>query len=507
MKREPIIIVIIFSVFTFLLTSVMLLKMGPLSTFFTIDPDVPYLGNSLQYIVSDTIGFNTHPGTPTIILHSYALLPLRIFTHFVIRVSFIDWVYQNIYGVFHYIRYFQSLLLAISVGIFLISIYKSTRSILLITFAWLALFTFSSFPHFGITIVPETLSFLFVSVWLFVFSFFQKNRSPFIFILLSLIAGASLANKFTNLPLVVISFMLPATLPNLNIKQKVLNSLLSVLIVIFAFIVFTWPIRQNYVGMFRWVNTLATTVGVQGSGEKTFFNIDAYTLSVKMLVSREKVPSFVVLAMFLLTLLNLAFKKDKQISPQLIMLLGVTITIFIFSKYYLSYYQLTNYLIVIYLLSYNLRDKNKLLTIIGVLTLIMPVVVNIKSFYSSAVRSSDKAKAIENYVYSNPSKNGTVWLWGRSKDFAIIWIRDWTGGWVFGNKLVNNNLYELSTNLEKISTPEGSSVGLFDRCWDKLYILESSAKIFIDKYPQYKNKYKLVSGTDDIGLIESKCKY
>jgi len=505
MKKGLIFFIVTFSIITFILTSAVLFKMGKYATFFTIDPDVPYLGNSLLYIISRTIGFNTHPGTPTILLHSLVLLPIRFYTHFIIGIPFITWVFQNMYSLFHYVRYFQSLLLSVSMAIFLLSIYNNTKSKLSTIFAFLALLTFSSFPYFGITITPETLSFFLVSLWLLIFSYYQKSHSPFIFILLPLVAGVALANKLTNLPVVLVSFLLAFTLPNMNTRQKILNLVLSVFLVGVMFLVSTWPIRQTYAGMFKWVNVLATTSGVQGSGEKTIFNLDTYTQSFKMLISREKVPFYIVISTFLFILSNRFIRKDKLISPINSMFLGVSMTFIIFSKYYLSYYQLANYLIAIYILADRSNTLPKVIKIIASIILISAVVNNILSFYSIVLNSSQKADVIEQYIKSNPSEHGTVWLWGRSKDFAILWARDWTGGWVFGDRLKSerDNLYELSTNFEKITTSENYAVDLFDRCWDHLYIIKSALAPFLQKYPQYTISYKDISGSDDIVLITS----
>lgn len=479
--------------------------MGPQATFFTIDPDVPYFGNSLLYIVSKSIGFNVHPGTPTIILTSLALMPLRLFVHFVIETPFVSWVFNNLFFTVHYIRYFQTLLLSLSVGIFLLAIYNSTNSKLMLIISWLSIFTFSSFSYFGVTIVPETLSFFFISLWLLAFSYFAKSKSPLVFILMSLIAGVAVGNKFTNVPLAFITFLLTVTIPNLSLKQKALNLSLSIFVFIIMFLISTWPIRHTYPGMFAWITRLASTTGVQGSGKKAIFDFASYSLSVRTLINRERIPFYIVIVTFLSVLYNQKIKKNRFITPLNIMVVGVFFSLIVFSKYNLSYYQLANYAIVIYIAAVILNSLPKTLKISLVVLLLFPVIANISSFYTSISTSSQKTIVLEEFVKSNPPERGTVWSWGRSSDFSILWIRDWTGGRIFGDNIADKkgNLYELNTNFEYVTTPDNNIEELFSACWDKLYLLESSLESFLLKYPQYNSSYILISGTDDMALVTS----
>ena len=322
---------------------------------------------------------------------------------------------------------------------------------------------------------------------------------------MSLIAGVAVGNKFTNTPLAFITFLLTFTIPNFNLKQKTLNLLFLIFVFISMFLASTWPIRHTYSGMFAWITRLASTAGVQGSGKKAIFDRASYTLSAKTLINRENIPFFVTMVTFLSVLFNQIIRKNKLVTPINIMAIGVFFSLIVFSKYSLSYYHLANYIIVVYIAAVILKSLPNVLKAFLIVLLLFPVTVNISSFYSTILTSSQKSIVLEEFVESNPSEQGTVWSWGRSSDFSTLWVRDWTGGGVFGDNIANKkgNMYELNTNFEYVTTPNNNVEKIFDVCWDKMYLLESSLKSFLLKYPQYNSSYTLIPGTDDMAVVTS----
>ena len=195
-------LILFFSLLTVAVTAFPVIKFGPVGAFYTIDPDVQYLSNSFVYIQKGQIQYDVHPGTPTIILHAWAMFPLRVYAKLIARMPFITWVLFNAEIPYYYVRIFQSFWLGLGMGVFLWSIHKLTGAILTPVAAWLAMFAYSVFPYFGSTIVPETTSFFLTAVWLLIFVKFYRSPSVRLCLWLSAVAGPTGANKFFNLTLV-----------------------------------------------------------------------------------------------------------------------------------------------------------------------------------------------------------------------------------------------------------------------------------------------------------------
>ncbi|MCJ7805544.1 hypothetical protein MUP46_02780 [Patescibacteria group bacterium] len=503
MRKSWIVIITTFSLLTFLLAASILFRIGPASTFYTIDPDVPYLSNSLLYVSAKRIVFYVHPGTPTILLFSYVLLPLGLYTHFILGVHFIAWVFENVQYIYHLIRYFQAFLLSLSVGIFLLSIFKSTKSKIAIILAWLSLYIFSQFPYFGTSLVPETLSFFLVSLWLLIFSFFVESRSPITLIFMSFLAGIALANKFTNFPVTFITIALVFTLNGLKNKQKIYNLIFSGFVIAAGFLISTWPIRHTYPQLLKWVTTLASTTGIQGGGKKALFDLGSYLISIKSLISREKFPFLLIIVSVLAVGVRIATGKLKIISPLVMTAIGTVISLAIFSKYPLNYYQLANYVLAVYMACVVLNKLPNVIKVAFAIVLIPVVLTNIRLNYSNILLASQKEAVLEQYIVSHPPASAVVWEWGRTKDFSLLWAREHAGMFIKEIALYKPNLYQLRYTLNTIILGNGQEVGVFDACWDQLYIQRSSSVLFLEKYKNRSLKFESIPGTDDMGIIKS----
>lgn len=504
-SKRGYILILFFLLLSFFIISAPILKNGKSVTFYTIDPDVHYLSNSLLYIKSGRIQYNGHPGTPTIVSFSYVLLPLRIYSHFISKTPFITWVFRNVEFVYHYVRIYQSVLLALSTGVFLFAAYKLTGSTIIIILTWIALFLYTAFLYLGSSIAPETTSFFIISIWFLAFVSFLKSRSPTILMFMSVISGFALANKFSNLPLVLVTPALFFTLRGFNNRQKIINGLISVLFVGTFFVIGTLPVRHTYPQMFRWVTLLASTTGTHGSGKKAIFDLPSYLSSAGGLVHKEKSAVIVVATVFVLLVVFLIFKKIKFNSPVNILGFLTLSGILVFSKFPLSHYQLSNYIAVVFLGAFVVNRLPRFLKIALIILLLPLALNNISSYFNSLSLAITKARVLEEYVQAHPPLAASVWEWGRSRDFALLWTRDWASG-VFGEEieLYRPNLFELGPNLESIKVSANEQRGVFDVCWDKLYIQQSTAPMFLKRYQNYPIEYTPLPNTNNMGIIESK---
>lgn len=497
-------LIIIFGLLTTVVTTLPMVKFGPGAAFYTIDPDVQYLSNSFSYIEKGQIQYDVHPGTPTIILHSWAMLPLRVYAKLVAKMPFITWVLFNAEVPYYYVRIFQSLWLGLGMGIFLWSIFRLTRSIAAILLAWPAMFVYTIFPYLGSTIVPETTSFFLTAIWLLVFATIGKSISIASYLGLSVISGLALANKFSNIILIPITLMLVWFIPKLKTEKKILNSLLSLMVVVATFIAATWPIRRTYLNLWRWVSVLASTTGVHGGGEKAFFDLSAYLASVNSLAHREW-WSMLVVGVTLVILLTLAIiSKMKLASPVGFLTLFALTAIVVFAKFPLSHYQLINYALLVFVASALSVHLPKLIVIGLSVLLLLAVATNLANYHESTSRAMINTIKLERYVQQHPAAKGTLWEWARAKDFSFLWSRDWAHG-VFDKELglYRPNLLAITADMEKVKVNNRELKDVFDVCWDKFYVQTVSAPAFLAKYPQQLLKYSPLPEINDISLIES----
>jgi len=477
---------------------------GPSSTFYATDPDVHYLSNSLSYIQSKTITYNVHPGTPAIVLFAALLLPLRIYTRLFTHTPFIDWSFLNINFIYHFIRISQSIFLGISMCLFLISIYKITRSMTTVCISLLALFVFTPFFYAGSTISAEGTLFFITSLWLLVFTFYLKSCSSFTSFVLIVIAGVALATKFTSMPLTMASIVLFVGTPKTNAQKKLIYLAQAILLIGAVFIFCTWPIRATYPQMYSWISYLATTTETHGGGTKAIFNPSSYYFSIRGLVSRETWAAFVgLLSIFGFVVVTIHKKYSQNIST--VILTGSTIVgLLINAKYPLSYYQIVTYTIVVFIASFSIRLLPKIAQAALLIILILPASANIKNSYITINQAAKKTAVLEKYIQEHPPQRAALWVWGRSKDFALLWSRDWASG-LFTKQLAKYrpNLFELESNFDFINIDGRSQKPVFSVCWDQLYLQQASVSVFISKYPQKSIKYTALPGTDDMALIES----
>lgn len=482
---------------------------GTSGVFYNIDPGAVYIGNALSYVKSNTIHYRDHPGTPAIFLIASSFWPLRIFAKLVVHVPFISWAFTNIRTVFLYSRLFQSFLFMFSITLFLLAIHRATKSILPVIFAWLALFTFTFFPRLGIKVSAETTSFLIISIWLLIFTRFMKNKSPLTVLILSLISGIAVANKFNNIVLVFASLLMIFSIESLKMKQKIYNMFVNGLMASVGFIIGTWPIRRSYPVMFARLFKVAMQSGpkaAHGVGENSFIDLGLYFESVARFFQAERWAVYIFLFVLALVIYEVVIRKIRIKSPVVVLLFAVLVNILLILKYPLNYYQLPNYFIIVFIGSILLQRRLMPLQVIFCLALIPLVFLNIQRHFFLSTKDINNSVILEEYIKEHPAKYATLWDFGRAQDFVYIWIRGWARG-IFSEELSMQrpDLLELKSDYKTVYLDDKyiNSKNIFDACWDKLYIREPRAKVLLDKYPDQKLEYTPISNTR-IWEIESK---
>lgn len=501
-----VIILIIISLISSFISFYPLVISNKKATLFSFEPDAPYVANAFRFIYSHKILYDGHPGTPSIISLAYAFTPIRIYTKFIDKSPFFLWSIRNIYSLFYYARLIQNLFFALSIFVFLLAVYNLTKNYLSIFYAWFGLFIFSYIPYLGIIIQSEPLSLLIISTWLYIFSKFVQKKNINLYLILCGLSGFAVANKLTNMFYVFASIFLIFSFSRLALKTKLNRSLKGILVSVFVFIFGTWPIRDRYNGLFGWIIELFSHSGIHGGGEKTLFSFGQYTSSLNALFSRETAPAILVAITLIFWVIYLKKNQNAKNIIVSIMLLFTTIGMLVFGKFPLVHYQIPLYVGILFISSYlsSFIYKPLLILIVGILAILS--FNTIQAYWKFCFNEIKGTMTIENFIEKNPPKTATVWEWGKTADYTLIHIRDWSGN-PFSQFLQQErpNLYSLTTDLSQIVLYYGKNDEVFNVCWDQLYIQGTELERFLEKYKDRKFDVKQIIGsTRDMYLVSSK---
>lgn len=478
---------------------------GLKGVFFSIDADTHYIGNSLSFIKMNQIQYTNHPATPSILLYAYLLTPLRLVSKFIYNTNFILWSVQHLDLIYFYLRIFQSIIFGGGIILLLASVYQITKSIKTIIFSYSALFSFQFFPYLGVCIRSETTSFVIISLWLIIFTRFIRFKSIKYIPLLSIVSALAVANKFTNIFYFIASISLVTTIAKIGIKKKLYLFFSQLIIGVMTFFVFTWPIRTKYYLVFNLVRDLFTHTDLMGYGKLAIFDLSSYTNSVISQVKQEFWAS-IIFIIVLITFIYRYFIRKYKIDPAITIAAGIiSFGIFVFAKYPWSYYQTSNFLMVVFIGSIIFSRMPKFLSWLVIIFLTFITISNFRTYFYRISNFITQTTYLEKYITEHPAKIATIWEWGKAKDFALLWGNSWSGGSYSDElkKIRPDLLFDIDYYTK--NTPHyNDKTGVFSVCWDKLYSRKDYAVDFIKKYPEYKLDYNEIPGTENMVVIESK---
>lgn len=477
--------VTIFSIYLFpillaALTIFPLLVAGTKATFFTVEPDIAYISSAIHYLETGTINYHDHPATPSILLIAICLLPFKVWVYINESSSFLDWSIIHQSTIYFYVRVIYSIVLASGLILFSAVIKAATKSNLASLFSLLSLFSYSYFGYLGVSVASETISLFLIGLWLYIFSIHNRRPLARNIYLLSLISGLLVANKFTNLTYLLATLVLVLTLKSIN-RRLLFVSWVKVLVISgISFLVSTWPIRSNYIRLFSWSYRLTTRYGPHGDGPNVLFDPNVNFMSIKLLWQNETWP--IILMIISLVALAYLFCQKKfrnEMLPLLLVYVSTIIVALAFSKHSLSRYQLTNFIIIVYIASLLLNYYDfKLRCLILTLTIIA-FTSTINLYYRNITQAVFEASQIQTFMDSHPVKMARVWEYGYSLDFSYINTPEWYGeDYTEVLRRLRPNLYALAADLKQVNTDSGYQ-DLFNVCWDQLYLQRSSLAQFL----------------------------
>lgn len=469
---------------------------GANGIFFTLEPDAHYIGNAILYIKSHQISYINHPGTPTILTYVLLLTPLRLYTKFILHTNFISWYILHPEIIYLYLRIFQGIFFGLGLYIFSLSVYKISRSLIISISSIFTLFVFSIFTNIAIYIRAETTSFLIVSIWLFILVNFIKYEKTSLIYFLSAIAGLAVAIKYTNAFYLIATFSLILFIGNISPWRKLLMFLSNLTAALLTFLFFTWPIHEKYYQSIQYIFELLP----QSGRGKSLFDIGAYFQTAYLLFLKDLWPALIVLPPVILLIWQFFKRKSKLpifVYPfTLSMLLGI----FIFARYPLNYYQLTNFVGMIFVLHILLNQFNRYVRIIFIFAFLLLAIKNLSGYYPQTVQAINQSKNLDYFVSVHPSKNGTIWERGDSKDFALLWGNSWSGAGYSEDlkRLRPDLLFEIYFQQNYI----GDRRDIFTICWDKFYMQKRYLEYFLVKYKNHDFRYSSIPGADNMYVIE-----
>ncbi len=495
-------------VFAYLLLGLLFLgKYKAEGVFFSTDPDVVYVANALSYIRSNQIGYIDHPGTPAITLLSYSYIPIRVYTKLFTNIGFITWSMINFRFLFLYSRLVSLFISIFAMSMFLYAVYKLTKSRMTIMFSFLSLFLLSPFYYLQVGISAEPTSFLITSFWLLTLAYLVFSGNKAVLIILGLISGISFGNRATAAFLILATFLTSLIYIHGTISRIIKDMLMISFASLTGFILALWPIHRRLWQVVASLLSFAGHTQVHGGGSQSVFDFNLYVSSIKSLSIQEQLPAIFIFLGLILLVLSFTKKKNKTDIVIFSIAASAMLGLLVFSKFPLSHYQLTNYVVIVFAVSYFVNKMPQIVKISLITVLIFGFIKTSDTFYRTFSSEVNKVVILNRYSNIHKAKIATVWDWSRSEEFSLIWARNWGGG-LFNDeiKVYRPQLLELKPDFVNIGLSYSEEQKIFDVCWDQMYIQQEDLPVFMVKNQNSpKLQFNQVVGTNMIEIRSDHC--
>ncbi len=476
----------------------------PTSPFYSIDPDIHYVSNAVEWITIGQISYTNHPGTPLHMFLGSSYWPLRVWAK-IHHTSFLEWSTVNIDLLLWYSRGFISVIFVFSIYLTLCGWFAISESRTTSLIGIAILLSFYPFTVIPVSIRAENMLFLLFSIWLVLYSVWHRDKLDFPMRLMALCSGVMLASKFTSITIIPITLALGFSRA-VKSKKAIFNVVLRVamdsLLIALGFIVTTWPIHDRYSQIFRWAIALFSHAGVYGGGETKVLDIASWTVH-----ATAGLRSTPWLFLLVLTAIAVLFSRKFTNSRTPGLLLGLSILGWLaFFKYPQDYYQTVNLFLTITAI---LLIFKSLSTSLRQLVLIVSIILAISTISRQSVNVREEVEnsaALEVFVSTQKIDGPAIWEYGKSKPFSLLWSRVWAGRFNAAQLArTYPYLYDLE-NLSFVGDHNGNSVPIDNLCWNALYIQQVSYSDFITANPQYKSTpFERISGTKMLLLKQPQC--
>lgn len=480
-----------------------LVRSGLGGMFFSIDPDVMYVANSFLFFKTGNIYYFDQPGTPAIMIMSGAIFLLSLYVKLFQNIPFISYSLNNFDSIFFLLRLLQSVVLFASLIVIFSSLKRLTNKWISILILSSLLLLFPPFYYLGVSISAEALSFLLVSLWLAAVGRSLTNGTEKGAHLIFILAGLSFASRATNF------FLIPASLIFLPVskRSKAMDKIKSVLfcgaMTLFGFTAGIFPVLSKIKLLALNIFSFASATEIHGAGRRAVFDVRSFSYSARELFGSNREAAIVAATIGAIFLAGI-FNKDKVVRKISLTGLVFCFGMLAFAKFPLAHYQTFNYYAAAFLaVPLIIKIFNKYAFVIPLVLLTFYVPGVFKSYFISATSLINESAAIDRYAGINAGSSLNLWQWSRSKEFTIVWTRDYAPV-VFDKSIrtMKYPIYELVGDY-KVRVSGADERELFDICWDNLFLQDSFVEELIAKHPEIKKYRKSkVEGTP-LYLIQS----
>lgn len=223
-------------------------------------------------------------------------------------------------------------------------VYRYTNSLVVALALQLTPFAFLMTVEVNYRLMPELIMVSIVSVWIIVIvrllyenpvNIDYKKYST----VLAILYGFSLADKLTFLPFFILPFFI---LPDWKLRLR------FVIISVFAFFIFAFPVLNNFHKFTSWVTDIFIHKGAYGSGDPGIIDVPYFINNIKIIIKSSRQLWIPLLIAFILSLVLFRNNKDILSRVALGLFLSVLVHFIITAKHYAFYYLVPSLLMAIF---------------------------------------------------------------------------------------------------------------------------------------------------------------
>jgi hypothetical protein len=401
----------------------------------SVDPEYAYLFNGALFAdLKLKISYILHPGTPLIILTAGVI---RIVHAFRPGEDMLTDVIRNPELYIKAIIYTINLLsmgMLLLLGVFT---YKKTRNIWLSVFLQLIPFAHSLALETMARVIPESLMLSLICLWIIQIISMFTHAEPVLNVkkhslVMGILFGLSVALKLTLLPLILMPLI---------VLTGWRNKLRFVVVSLFSFSVFAFPVLLKYNMFYSWVKNIIIHTGSYGGGDRGILHWNEFFGHLKF--QADKSPfliislSILLISLFIyITYKKPGIQKDKlKINLSVALILVVIFQFIITAKHYAFHYMLPAILLTLPMIVLSAGMMREIfpsaltlprLKVIAAFLGLIVLVYIIPRTYSQTSLRTDRNKSIqESYIrykvdrFSGPLIIGTSYYGCSAVEYAL----------------------------------------------------------------------------------------
>jgi hypothetical protein len=372
----------------------------------SVDPEYAYLFNGLLLAQGHPdIQYTDHPGIP---LQLLVAIVSRVLHFFRPGQSLVNDILLNPETYIRATLYTASCINAVAVFLLGLYTYRFSYNLTMAIFLQLTPFSHLLVMESIGRLVPELLMCGLVCGWLIVlvkliFSEKEERNYKKCSLLFAILVGFSLADKMTFLPYLLLPLIILPTW-KLRLRYMVLS--------IFFFMAFAFPVVLNYKAFFRWITNIFTHIGPYGAGERGVIDWNLFIDRLKLL-GTQRFLLFAGVTLLIITLYYIITRRKRGESINITVNIALAILTILLLQYIMTAkqfaynYMMPSLLLIVFMIFISVSLLKELFPGLGkrkVPELLMGLtglllVINITSKTVKDLNNIYKANAIKEEAY------------------------------------------------------------------------------------------------------------